>query len=380
MLREHKDKAMGKRSEIEAKVDFSIIRYAQVWEDADVLLQGLDIQEGDVCVSIASAGDNALAMLAQAPAKVIALDLNPAQLFCLELRVAAYKTLEYEALLELMGSRPSDDRMAHYQRCKKLLSKEASLFWDTRQSDIQRYGIGGLGKFERYFRILRNWLLPLVHSKKTVDKLLSSQSLEDRVAFYEQQWTNLWWRILMRLFFSETIMGRVGRDPSFFKYAEGSFTNHLLKRVQHALSTLDPADNPYLHWILKGRHGTALPYALRYEQFERIRTNLDKLEWHLMSTEYFADYCLKQKLKIHKYNLSDIFEYMSESNYIATLLKLIKASEKGTRLLYWNMMVPRTATDASLKHKLRPHTELMKKLYYQDKAFFYSKVVVEEVL
>src|SRR5216684_1368819 len=75
-------------SEVAARADFSGIRYAQCWEDADILLEGLDIQPGDICLAIASAGDNALAMLSRAPQRVIALDLSPAQLACVELRVA----------------------------------------------------------------------------------------------------------------------------------------------------------------------------------------------------------------------------------------------------------------------------------------------------
>ncbi len=63
---------------------------------------------GDVCVSIASAGDNALALLTRDPAQVIALDLNPAQLACLELRVAAYRALTHAELLELVGLTPVD--------------------------------------------------------------------------------------------------------------------------------------------------------------------------------------------------------------------------------------------------------------------------------
>ena len=50
-------------SEVARHVDFSAIRYAQCWEDADILLEALDIQEGDTCLSIASGGDNTLAML-----------------------------------------------------------------------------------------------------------------------------------------------------------------------------------------------------------------------------------------------------------------------------------------------------------------------------
>src|SRR5687768_98208 len=75
------------------------IRYAQVWEDADVLLAGLEVRPGDVCLSIASAGDNTLALLTTHPSRVIALDLNAAQLACLELRVAAYRCLSYRELL-----------------------------------------------------------------------------------------------------------------------------------------------------------------------------------------------------------------------------------------------------------------------------------------
>ncbi|MFO1448416.1 MAG: DUF3419 family protein [Opitutaceae bacterium] len=81
---------MSAATEAAATVDFTRIRYAQVWEDADILLAALEIQPTDTVVSIASAKDNALALLGAGAARVIALDLNPAQLACLELRVAAY--------------------------------------------------------------------------------------------------------------------------------------------------------------------------------------------------------------------------------------------------------------------------------------------------
>src|SRR5215510_11860611 len=109
-------------SEVAGKADFSGIRYAQCWEDADILIEGLDIRPGDVCLSIASAGDNALAMLTCNPNRVIALDLSSAQLACLELRVAAYQTLEHGELLELIGSTPSRRRRALYARCRPRLS------------------------------------------------------------------------------------------------------------------------------------------------------------------------------------------------------------------------------------------------------------------
>src|SRR5262249_59430145 len=103
-------------SEVAGKADFSGVRYAQCWEDADVLVEGLGVRPGDVCLSIASAGDNSLALLTRQPARVIALDLSPAQLACLELRVAAYRALEHPELLELIGSVPSRRRPQLYHR------------------------------------------------------------------------------------------------------------------------------------------------------------------------------------------------------------------------------------------------------------------------
>src|SRR5206468_952893 len=97
-------------SEIARQVDFSRIRYGQCWEDADVLLEGLAIRPEHVCLSIASAGDNTLALLSRGPQRVIALDFNPAQIACLELRVAAYRELNHRELLTLMGSIPGEDR------------------------------------------------------------------------------------------------------------------------------------------------------------------------------------------------------------------------------------------------------------------------------
>src|SRR6188472_1052064 len=119
-------------SQVIAPAELCVIRYAQCWEDADVLLSALDVRPGDVCLSIASAGDNTLALLTQNPGRVIAVDSNPSQLACLELRAAAYRELSHGELLELIGSRPSNRREELYRRCRTSLGTEARAFWDSR--------------------------------------------------------------------------------------------------------------------------------------------------------------------------------------------------------------------------------------------------------
>ncbi len=362
-------------TEAAARADFSFVRYAQCWEDADILLEALDVSEGDVCLSIASAGDNSLSLLTRNPARVIAVDMNPAQLACLALRVAAYRVLDHHELLQLIGSRDCDDREALYRRCRGGLEAGARAFWDARLP-LVRAGIGSAGKFEDYFAAFRNKVLPWIHPRHRVERLLAGGTAGERRRFYNRQWANRRWELLFRLFFSRFVMGRMGRDPAFFRYVEGSVSERILSRARHALTELDPAANPYLQWILTGRHTTALPHALRGENFEVIRENLDRLEWHCVSIEELL--ASEPELRVDCHNLSDIFEYMSDEYFHQLLSRLAAHSREGARLAYWNMLVPRSRP-AELAGRLIPNTELAERLHLQDKAFFYSRFVVETV-
>jgi S-adenosylmethionine-diacylglycerol 3-amino-3-carboxypropyl transferase len=363
-------------SEIATRAEFDSIRYAQCWEDADVLLQALEVRPDHVCLSIASAGDNALALLSRGPRRVIALDLSAAQLACLELRVAAYRVLSHAEFLELFGSTPSDRRPCLYDKCRGQLSDLARAFWSEHRREIT-HGIGGAGKFERYFALFRTRVLPLLHSRRQVRKLLQGGDREERHTFYGREWDTWRWRLLFRVFFSRFVMGRLGRDPSFFRYVEGSVADRILERTRHALTELNPAENPYLQWILTGRHTTALPFALRPENFEAIRANLDRLEWHAVALEDYLD--AQDKGSFDGYNLSDIFEYMSEENYYRLLGKLVDRGRPGGRLAYWNMLAPRVRP-ARMAGQLQPLSDLAGKLHQADKAFFYSRFVVEAIV
>ena len=363
------------KSEVASAADFSRLRYAQCWEDADALLAGLDVQPGDTCLTVASAGDNTLSLLTRDPARVVAVDLSPAQLAALELRVAAYRELSHAELLELIGSRRSRRRDALYARCRRLLSVDARTFWDHNPEGIAN-GVGAAGKFERYLSTFRRWVLPLVHPRARATQLLRTTCPEERVRFYEDVWDTRPWRALFRGFFSERVLGWLGRDPSFFRYAKESVAEHLLRRVRYALTALDPAENPYVHWILTGTHGATMPHALRAENFELIRDRLDRLEWHRAPIENLLE--SRALPVIDRMNLSNIFEYIAPDRFRGLIERLASAARSGARLMYWNMIVPRTGADVA-PDRLRSLGALSDELFARDKVFFYSALRVEEV-
>jgi len=169
-------------------------------------------------------------------------------------------------------------------------------------------------------------------------------------------------------------MGALGRDPEFFRYVEGSVADRILARARYAMTELAPAENPYLQWIMLGTHGAALPFALREENFEAIRRNLDALEWRCCALEEALD----GPEKFDCFNLSDIFEYMAPQAYEQLLRLIVAASRPAARLAYWNMLAPRSRPQ-SMVALLDPLADLSAALFRRDKAFFYSAFVVEQV-
>jgi S-adenosylmethionine-diacylglycerol 3-amino-3-carboxypropyl transferase len=363
-------------SEIAAQTDFSTIRYAQCWEDADVLLEALDIRRGDVCFSVGSGGENTLSMLSRAPSEVLAVDLSPAQVACLELKAAGFRTLSYAELLELVGLSSSARHSALYQRVRAALPASARTYWDSNQAVLER-GLVSTGKFERYFGLFRTWILPLIHSRRRVDELFEPRDPAQRRRFYRERWDNWRWQALLRLFFSQLVMGRLGRDPSFFRYVGGGVAAPIFARTERAIAELDLSKNAYLQWVAYGRFVSALPHAWREENFESIRANADRLRVEVASVE--ATLARAAERSIDRFNLSDILEYISEAGSDQLFDAVVRCGRPGGRVAYWNMQVRRRRPER-LANRLLSLEELGQRLHRDAMTFFYSAFHVDQII
>lgn len=383
------------KSEVkENRVDFSLIRYSQCWEDTEVLLESLNIQENDICFGILSAGDNVFSMLAENPKKVVALDISFPQIALAKLKKEVFNSLSYEEMLEFMGVMKSDKRVEIYDRIRENLDKEVKEYWDFNKEAVEK-GIIHTGKFEKFFKIFREKILPFVHSKKRIEKLLEKKSKQERMEYYDKHWNNFRWKLMFKLFFSKYIVGKLGRDKEFFRYAEKNISEEMKERSRYALYELNPYENPYINYILTGNYRKdCLPYFLRKENFDKIRKNLHKVEILQSSVEEYLD---QIDFKIDKFNLSDIFEYMSAENYSKLMGKIYDNAEDNALLAYWNLIVERNSekldykkTDSEIAvtgketnvngKKYERMKELDRKLHEKDMTFFYTDFVVEKVI
>lgn len=362
--------------EIQERAKFDKIRYANCWEDPELLLEAFNIQPNSKCLSIASAGDNSFYLLTKNPDLVCAVDLSIPQIACCELKKYAIKNLDHKTYLELVGFKPCKNRQELYNSIKENLSAQSKNYFEKNPDHIQK-GIIHQGKFEHYFQLFATKIMPLVHNQKNLTELFLPKPLQAQKLFYDRTWNNWRFKALFKLFFNKFVMGRLGRDKEFFKYVDVSLISKNIKeRADRALRNVPTWNNPYLNYILLNNYDYALPPYAKEESFNVIKQNIDALE---IRTGTINEAAKKSGIKFDCFNLSDIFEYMDENLFRDIALQLLSGANKGAVFCYWNMMVDRRISKI-LPENFEYKKDISDDLYCKDRAFFYKAFIVDEVV
>lgn len=359
-------------SELTERTDFSIIRYANCWEDANALLEGLQLYPGSSVLSIGSAGDNSFSLLTTNPEIVMAVDLSESQLHLIELKRAAISAMEREEFLAFIGILNSDDRVKNFNLLKSQLPEDVRHYWEINIKAIENGLIFG-GKFEKYFQFFRTWLLPLVHSKKTRIELFRNKNQSEHESFYHNTWNSYRWRLLFRIFFSKQVMGKYGRDPEFLNEVKVTVSEFIFNRAEKHLLSVGSQKNYFLKMIMLGEFGQPLPHYLREENYSKVKANLSNLKTY----KGYAQEALKTMPPADGCNLSNIFEYMPVDVFKSTAETFASQTPAGCRMAYWNLMVPRRLS-AILPEKYEYNKLLSEHLTEKDLGFFYNGIHIDK--
>ncbi len=352
--------------------NFDIIRYANCWEDVSVLLEGLKTAQGGKIFSIASAGDNSFSLLTLNPEMIVAGDLNPIQLYLCELKKLAITHLEDAELIGFLGFTEHNQRIKVYQSIKKELSSEARNYFDQHIIEIEK-GIIHAGKFEKYFAMFQKWVLPFIHSKATTKKLLEIKSEKEQELFYLNKWNSWRWKLLFKLFYSKKVMGSAGRSPEFMKHVKLNVSEFIYQRAEEHLKSIACQSNEYLSYIFTGVFTPQLPHYLLPENLKKVRERINQIKF----VQGTAEEILSKYGKFDGFNLSDIFEYMSETQMKENADIIYNYSNANARVVYWNLMVPRRLSE-SYPDKFIFQEELSEKLHQLDKCFFYNQFIIDQ--
>lgn len=354
------------------------INYSQCWEDPQILAEALSIRPDDDVLSITSGGDNTLAILLSGPQKIISIDLNPVQNYLLELKIAAAKDLNYQEYLAFLGVRELRDRVVLFEKISNKLSPAAKAWWSNHLQLIQR-GVMHCGRFERFTAWFAQYLLPLIHSKKTISRLLSCRTVDEQKILYRDVWNSRRWRFFFGMASNRLMLKRYARQRGMFTYAEGGTVADVYrKRLERHLTSVPVQGNFFLRYSLTGKYGDTLPPYLEERGYVGLRnapessltiTTSNLLNYlHSVPTNTFS-----------KFNLSDIFEALSPSDNSALWEAIIRTAKNGAVVAYWNNLVERSYP-AHLSSHIKTDDEQVAKLRAKDRVFFYDSFHVHTIL
>jgi S-adenosylmethionine-diacylglycerol 3-amino-3-carboxypropyl transferase len=367
-------------SEIAQSMSLDIIRYSQVWEDYSVLCHGLDINQGDDVLSIASSGCNVFAMLLAGANSVTAIDMSSAQIALVELKVAAIKTLSHDQFLAFIGAtKPTHDRLNTYLELKGDLSAESQCFWALNYEAIQS-GIMHCGRFDRYLRLFLDSTIKDLWTEGVAEALLDAKNLTEQKRIYETYCDTKEFRSAFINHASREIISLLGRDPAQLKYVDTTdLGSHFLSRFRNGLLTVSNHNNFYLEYCLIGkyRHSDNGPPYMQRANFDRLKSLVHKI---CLVTDEIENHLSHIKTGTYnKVNLSDIFEYMNEQSTQKLFALLASKLRHKGRLAYWNLLVARTP-DQTLHQQLNPLTEQSQQLHQSDRTWFYQSFHLYEVM
>ena len=345
------------------------------WEDPALDVEALRVNSNTRIATVASGWCNALTFLLHDPAFVYAFYYNLTHVWTLQLKAAAFRTLDHAAVLELFGVRESNRRRTLVETAVQELSPEARQYWLGRE-DLVQQGLLGLGRYERFVRAFRT-LLRLIQGRRRIEALFDERDQQARVEFFENKWNSWAWRLLFKAFFNKAVLSRRGLSPEYFTFDDGStsFADSFARRTRHALTELSVRDNPFLAQYTRGAYldEEHLPDYLRKENFDLLRSRLDRLVLEQNDVR-----SLVERFGPSAFDgicLSNVFELMSEAETQDILQKLASCLVPGGRMTLRNLMIPR-AVEGELARQLVRDEPLSRALLFKDRSFVYRSFQV----
>jgi S-adenosylmethionine-diacylglycerol 3-amino-3-carboxypropyl transferase len=351
------------------KIELSELVFTMSWEDGELDRSVFaPLGAGARIATVASGGCNALAFLLDDPSEVFAFDYNPAQTYAVELKRAAFLSLEHDEVLEILGVRPSRRRAALLDRASAHVSAAAAAYlrglpW------LVGAGLLGGGRYERFVGWFRR-VLRTVQGQATIDALFAERDRDARRRFYDERWDGYVWRLLFKAFFNKRVLASRGLAHDYFHFAGGeSFADALSRRARHALIELAPRDNPFIAQYVLGRYldEAHLPAYLQAENFDVLRARMPRLTVRTADVRRLPD--LFAPARFDGLCLSNVFELMSEQESAETLTRISDVLADDGRVTLRNLVVPRVVPPEVAA--LVPDAATSNALHARDRSFVY---------
>jgi len=351
----HENKATSKRGLQERMftMAFSGFVYPQIWEDPEVDIPAMKIDETTRIMTICSGGCNMMNYLTENPKSVTAVDLNPHHVALGRLKIAALKYLpDYESFFLFFGCADSPQNIENYdQYIAPHLDSYTREYWEKRAFRFGRrinmfkknlYKFGLLGK-----SIAGVHLVAKMYGQNPRD-LLKARTMDEQKAIFDRTLGPLFEKKFVKMMCGkpESLYG-LGIPPSQFdelnESAKGDMASLLKARLERMACQFPIQDN-YFAWQAFGRgydrnNRIAVPRYLKEENYKALKANIDKAQVvHSTITEYLDS---QGPDSVDAFVFLDAQDWMNDDQLNDLWAGVLRAATDGARVIF------RTAGDVS---------------------------------
>lgn len=354
-------------------VDLNLIRYSLVWEDANTLYNGLEIEKNDQLLVITSAGCNVLNALLKKPAAVTAIDLNPEQNRLLWFKKYLIENHDHQIYAALIGFFGKD-------AVKSAWGKVAPDLQPELREHVEDFflknpeGIISSGKLETYIHAFFPGLPEAFQQK--LEQLITFETIDEQQVFFAQELDNSQFKEIFINYFDQQNLSK-GRDPRLFKHVKESGGEIFYSRLKDFTGKKLLKNNFYFRFFMFGPQNLPeeiLPPCYQKMNFEILKQQLPKLN---IVTGEAIEYLLSQEGEaINKAGLSNIFEYVAAGQFEQVCHKLLNKREKPIRFIFWNLL--QSQGDKHCKGSLVE--SLSENLSANEACFYFNNVRVMETV
>lgn len=318
-------------------VKYSIPLYPVTQEDSRIERELLD-QKGKTLVTICASGDRVLESMVQAPKKIVAVDLNPAQLALLDLKLAAIKILDYEDVVAIFHGMNVEVLKRHLPKLlNEMRSRESMQFWKSQGAEylncLYKKGASGVGM--RLCQTIIRW-----GSGIDIDKLITES---DKIHIYwEKEWRQTLLNLLNYLwhvpFAWRTVTVPVslalGVPPS-----QGSLRGCICETPQAAIKYFDRIlGSKYFKYNTEfvagqlGFYTEEKPYWLKKENISIIKENVDTVR---LAKGYMTDILRTlDENSVDFLLLSDHLDWMSQNHILEEWKEIQRVANPGCEVMW----------------------------------------------
>ena len=178
--------------------------------------------------------------------------------------------------------------------------------------------------------------------------------------------------MVFKLFFSNIALKFIAPDPDFFNYVDQDVGLYLFEKTDKIFQSKLAQNNYILHYALLGNFGNCIHHFIEKQNFELIKSRLDRIS---MENGFFQN-SIQQGKRYDGFNLSNIFEYTTPSEFDELRQALELGGKGNARYVYWNILVPRQLSNAASAINLISDSSKINT--FEDRAWVYFRCLAEE--